>query len=282
MLTIYLGKKLNFRTFCEIILKHIKFSKDISLEWCPIAGFSEAGSISTTGWQSAQYIAFSHLSLVYFGLLEDFKHDLDETKFETFWQVFVLWFLLILSLFLENVPHLDLVDDYGRLFLSSCVCYGMSTKKNTKNHSYKKGKKGAKQLSSKTLQTISVCLTWSPWLKGLVHWETCGKEKGKNSSSMSRWRWIQYVTLKPTCPVYWIVFFARTVWIISWRTINIIKNQKCQKWGTLNFIRVTMHYMKTFQLENFCWVSLTSHQIVMRTCMFTMKKGITVSLCLRG
>jgi hypothetical protein len=63
---------------------------------------------------------------------------------------------------LKNVPHPDLVDGYVRLFLSSCVCYGMSTKKNTKNHSYKKGEKGekgAKQLSSKTLQTISVCLT---------------------------------------------------------------------------------------------------------------------------
>jgi len=29
----------NFRKFCGIISKHIKFSKDISLEWCPIAGF---------------------------------------------------------------------------------------------------------------------------------------------------------------------------------------------------------------------------------------------------
>ncbi len=84
MLTVYLGKKLNFRTFCGIILKNIEFSKDISLEWCPIAGFGEAESILTTGWQSAQYVAFSRLSLVYFGLLEDFKHDLDETKFKTF------------------------------------------------------------------------------------------------------------------------------------------------------------------------------------------------------
>ncbi len=148
-----------FRTFCGTILKHIKFSKDMSLKCCPIAGFAEAESISTTGWQSAQYVAFSPLSLVYFGLLENFKHNLDETKFKTFQQVFVLWFLLILSLFSENIPHQDLVDDYVRLFLSSCVWYGMSTKKNTKDHSYKKGKKGAKQLSSKTLQTISVCLT---------------------------------------------------------------------------------------------------------------------------
>jgi hypothetical protein len=97
--------------------------------------------------------------LVYFRLLEDFKHDLDKTKFKAFQQVFVLWFLLILSLFFENVPHPDLVDDYVRLFLPSCVCYGMSTKKSTENHSYKKGKKEAKQLFSKTLQTISVCLT---------------------------------------------------------------------------------------------------------------------------
>jgi hypothetical protein len=123
-------------------LKHIEFSKDITLEWCPIAGFAEAESISTTGWQSAQYVAFSRLSLVHFGLLEDFKHNLDKTKFKTFQQVFVLWFLLILSLFLKNVPHPDLVDDYIRLFLSSCVCYGMSTKKIPKTIHTKKGKKG--------------------------------------------------------------------------------------------------------------------------------------------
>ncbi len=90
MLTIYLGKNLSFQTFCGIISKHIEFSKDISLEWCPIAGFAEAESISTTGWQSVQYVAFSRLSLVYFGLLEDFKDDLDEKKIKTFQQVFVL------------------------------------------------------------------------------------------------------------------------------------------------------------------------------------------------
>jgi hypothetical protein len=97
--------------------------------------------------------------LVYFGLLEDFKNNFDETKFKTFGQVFVLWFLLISSLFSENISHPDLVDDYVRLFLSSCVCYGILTKKNTEYHSHKKGIKGAKQLSSKTLQTISVCST---------------------------------------------------------------------------------------------------------------------------
>jgi hypothetical protein len=137
---------------------HIKLSKDISLEWCPIAGFADAESISSTGWQSAQYVAFSRLSLVYFGLLEDFKHNLDETKFKIFQQVFVLWFLLILSLFLENVPHPDLVDDYLRLFYPLVFAMGCQLKKYQKLFIQKR-KKGAKQLSSKTLQTISVCLT---------------------------------------------------------------------------------------------------------------------------
>jgi hypothetical protein len=72
------NKIFNFQTFCRIISKHIKFCKDISLKWCPIADFAEAESISTT------YVAFSRLSLVHFGLLENFTNDFDETKFKTF------------------------------------------------------------------------------------------------------------------------------------------------------------------------------------------------------
>jgi hypothetical protein len=33
------NKNSNFRKFCRIISKHIEFSKDISLEWCPITDF---------------------------------------------------------------------------------------------------------------------------------------------------------------------------------------------------------------------------------------------------
>ncbi len=71
-------KNSNFRTFFGIISKHFEFSKDVFLKWCPITGFAKAESISTSGWQSAQYVAFSRLLLVYFGLLEDFKDNLDE------------------------------------------------------------------------------------------------------------------------------------------------------------------------------------------------------------
>ncbi len=73
-----------------------------------------------------------------------FQRQSWQKKFKSFWQVFVLWFLLISSLFSESVPQPNLVDDYVWLFLLSCVCYGISTKKNTKHHSYKKGKNRGK------------------------------------------------------------------------------------------------------------------------------------------
>jgi hypothetical protein len=110
------NKHSNYRIFCRIISEHIKFGKDIFLDWYPIADFADADSISTTGWQSAQYVAFSRLSLIYIGLVEDFDNITDRTNVKTFQQVFVVWFLLISSLFLEYVCNPELVDDYVRLF----------------------------------------------------------------------------------------------------------------------------------------------------------------------
>jgi hypothetical protein len=78
------NKILNYQIFCTIILKHIKIGKEISLDWCPIADFADTDSISTTVWQSAQYVAFSRLSLVYFGLVEDFDNIIDRTNVKTF------------------------------------------------------------------------------------------------------------------------------------------------------------------------------------------------------
>jgi hypothetical protein len=66
--------------------------------------------------------------LVYFGLIEDF-HEIDTRKRKSFQQVFVLWFKLISSLFTDNECNKEIVDDCVRLFLSSCICYGNSTKK---------------------------------------------------------------------------------------------------------------------------------------------------------
>ncbi len=41
----------------------------------------------------------------------------------------MLWFKLISSLFTNNECNKEIVDDSVRLFLSSCICYGNSTKK---------------------------------------------------------------------------------------------------------------------------------------------------------
>jgi hypothetical protein len=128
------SKNLNYQKICRILSEHIKSGKDISLDWCPIADFADADSISTTGWQFALYVGFSRLCLVYFRLAENFNNIIDRANVKIFQQVFVVWFLLISSLFLEYVCNPKLDDDYVRLFLSSWVCYGMSTKKIQKIH----------------------------------------------------------------------------------------------------------------------------------------------------
>jgi hypothetical protein len=44
------NKNSNYQQFCRIMSEHIKFGKNISLDWCPIADFADTDSISTTGW----------------------------------------------------------------------------------------------------------------------------------------------------------------------------------------------------------------------------------------
>jgi len=44
------NKNLNHQKICRIISEHIKYGKDVSLDWFPIADFVDADSISTTGW----------------------------------------------------------------------------------------------------------------------------------------------------------------------------------------------------------------------------------------
>jgi hypothetical protein len=72
---------------------------------------------------------------------------------------FVVWFLLILSLFLEYICNPELVDDYAKLFYPLVFAMGFQQIRLPKNLQPKKGKGDVKQLSSKTLQTISVCST---------------------------------------------------------------------------------------------------------------------------
>ncbi len=66
------NKDSTFQIFSGIISKHIKFGRNISIDWCPIVDFADGDLLTTTGWQSTQYVTFSRLSLVYFGLIEEF------------------------------------------------------------------------------------------------------------------------------------------------------------------------------------------------------------------
>jgi hypothetical protein len=104
------NKNKNHRFFCGVISEHIKYAKDISLDWCPITDFAEAESISTTGWQSAQYVAFSPLSLVYFGLRDDFK-NMDKKNAKHFNRSLYFGSFSFFLFFTENVCDLELVDD---------------------------------------------------------------------------------------------------------------------------------------------------------------------------
>ena len=112
------------REFCTIISAHQKCGNKLSIDWCSISQFSDKEAITTTSWQSYQYLAFARMSLVYFGLLEEYGDEIDGAQINAFQQVFVLWFMLLSALFNENKPNTRLVDDCVRLFLSACIYYG--------------------------------------------------------------------------------------------------------------------------------------------------------------
>ncbi len=142
------NKTSNYWTFCRIISEHIKIGKDISLDWCPIADFADADSISITGWQSAQYVAFLHLSLVYLEVGGRFWWHYWQNKCKN---ISTGLCCLVPSYF---VPLFGVCLQSGagwwlcQAFLSSCVCYGMSTNRYQKFFS----QKGEKEIWSSFLQ----------------------------------------------------------------------------------------------------------------------------------
>jgi hypothetical protein len=69
--------------------------------------------------------------------VEDFDNIIGRTNVKTFQQVFVVWFLLILPLFLEYVCNPELVDDYVRLFILLCLLWDVNKKSYQKLFSQK-------------------------------------------------------------------------------------------------------------------------------------------------
>jgi hypothetical protein len=98
--------------------------------------FSDKEGITTTGWQSDQYLAFARMLSVYFGLLDDYSDVVDNNKIVALQQVFVLWLMLLSALFTSDTCNSRLVDDCVRLFLSACIHYGETTKKNISRNGF--------------------------------------------------------------------------------------------------------------------------------------------------
>jgi hypothetical protein len=116
-----------FREFCGIISAHLLCGKDVNIDWCKLGEFSDNAAISTGGWQSDQYLTYARLSLVYFGLIEDYGNEIYNDQRKAFQRVFVFWFVLLSALFTNNTCNAQFVDDCIRLFLSACICYGEAT-----------------------------------------------------------------------------------------------------------------------------------------------------------
>lgn len=89
--------------------------------------FSKEDKFLTVAWQSDHYMAFARLSLVYFGFFEDFQEHFDAEAFAAFKQMVVLWYSLLGSLFGDIKCNAEVVDNYVKLFLSACSCFGERT-----------------------------------------------------------------------------------------------------------------------------------------------------------
>ena len=118
------GKKQIFANFCRMTSTHLEVCSKQSITWCRTMPFHNAKTVSPTGWMSDQYHAFARLSLIYFGVLEDFEDELDTDALVAFKQMVVIWFCLLSTLFEDGDTDTVLVDHYVKLFLSACCCYG--------------------------------------------------------------------------------------------------------------------------------------------------------------
>ena len=136
------NNKVHYKEFSTIISMHLECGSKLSIDWCHMSQFSDKEGITLTGWQSDQYLAFARMSLVYFGLLDDYSDVVDNKKIVALQQVFVLWCMLLSALFTSDTCNTRLVDDCVRLFLSACIHYGETTIKKL-NKGVKKGKNKA-------------------------------------------------------------------------------------------------------------------------------------------
>ena len=96
----------------------------ISIDWCLSMSFSgnDPTKLGTANWQSDHYLAFTRLSLFHFGALER-KIAVPPERARVlcaFKRLRVVWFCLISSIFSGESVCTSRIDNYVKLFLSSC------------------------------------------------------------------------------------------------------------------------------------------------------------------
>ena len=83
----------------------------------------EKEKMATANWQSEHYLAFTRLSLVHLGPLETISKSLTEDKallFKAFRAMRIFWFCVMSHTFSDTKVPSRVIDNYIRLFLSSC------------------------------------------------------------------------------------------------------------------------------------------------------------------
>ena len=142
-------------------LRHVQgLVSRLSINWCAAWQFTQAkeNRIATGQWQSEHFIAFTRVSLAQFSPLEGLQQrlikesvdhpDNNNTKrsnmFLAFQAVRVFWFCLMSHVFADDCYEVssDIIDDYVKLFLSSCNRLHNSIVAYIDNNSEKSGAEG--------------------------------------------------------------------------------------------------------------------------------------------
>ena len=107
----------------------------LSLDWCMVMPFSskDKAKLGTATWQSEHYLAFTRMSLVHFAQLEHIPMVMGKEEkrlkiFKAFKRVRVLWLCLMSRMFGDIQVPSEEVDNYVKLFLSSCNSFENASK----------------------------------------------------------------------------------------------------------------------------------------------------------
>jgi len=116
------------RAYCKAN-ESLKKVRTLSLAWCKAVKFRDE-KMSTKKWESENYVACTRISLVLFSAFDVEREDIGQSEIlDRIREMRVLWFCLVSHLFAEEKVAPEIVDDYVKLFLSSCVSLHLLTRR---------------------------------------------------------------------------------------------------------------------------------------------------------